>query len=146
MTKEVVIIIEGTQIGAEESPILMTASGTYHRHHDKHYIQYEEPAEDGQGCIKNMVKIGASQIEMTKKGAASSEMRFDMNNKSEITYQTPYGSLFFESQTSQITIVEEEASIEVAMEYSLYSNNDRISDNRTIIRILSSPSPSVEEV
>ncbi len=144
MTKEVSITIEGTQTGAEEVPILITASGTYHMHNNKHYIQYEEQAEDGQGCIKNMIKIGPEQIEMTKKGAASSEMTFDRNNKTEVIYRTPFGSLFFETLTSQIAMIVEENSIEVTMEYALYSNEDHISDHRTIIRIQAAPSHNEE--
>jgi uncharacterized beta-barrel protein YwiB (DUF1934 family) len=135
MTKEVSITIEGVQIGAEEAPILMTASGTYHMQNGKHYIQYEEQPEEGQGCIKNMIKISAVEVAMTKKGTANSEMNFVLNHNSQITYQTPYGNLFFEAQTSLIKVVEKDTSLEVTMEYSLFSNEDHISDHRTIIRI-----------
>lgn len=145
MTKEVSITIEGTQMGAEEDSVIITASGTYHMHSNKHYIQYEEQAEEGPGIIKNMIKIGPDQVEMTKKGDASSEMNFAINHKTEVIYRTPYGSLFFEARTSQIKVVEEENSIEVTMEYALYSNEDHISDNRTIIRIQPTLTPNVEE-
>ncbi len=140
MTKEVSIIIEGTQIGVEEEPILITASGTYHMHNDKHYIQYEELSEDGLGRSKNMIKIGAEKIEMTKRGASSSEMSFDLMHTTPVTYQTPYGSLCFQAQTSQFIVEETNHTLEVTMEYSLYSKEEHISDNRTIIRIRSSQS------
>ena len=135
MTREVSITIEGIQIGAEDSPILITAFGTYHLHNDRHYIQYEEQAEEGSGCIKNMIKIGTKQVEMTRKGAASSEMSFHLERKTEIIYRTPYGSLFFEAQTSQITVLEEENSLVITLTYSLYSKDEHISDNQTIIRV-----------
>ncbi|MDF2485809.1 MAG: hypothetical protein K0R46_1977 [Herbinix sp.] len=136
MTKEVSITIEGIQLGSEEAPIRMIASGVYHMHKDKHYIQYDEQSEDGQGSIKNMIKIGLTRIEMTKKGAGSSEMTFDLNQTTEVIYCTPYGTLVFEAKTSQITVEEKEEEIVVRLEYSLYTNEAPISDNRTTIRIL----------
>jgi len=135
MTKEVSIIIDGVQIGTEEEPIIMTASGTYHLQNDKHYIQYEEPSEDGQGTIKNRIKITPSQVEMTKKGASDSQMNFDLNHSTEIIYQTPYGNLFFEVKTNLLEVIETEKLIEVKLEYTLYSNGDLIAEHRTIIRI-----------
>ncbi|MDF2908959.1 MAG: hypothetical protein K0R34_4280 [Herbinix sp.] len=145
MTKEVSITMEGIQKGLEDSPVLTTASGSYHIRHDKQYIQFDEQAEEGQGSIKNMIKIACNQVEMTKKGAINSEMLFDLNRKTEIIYRTSYGTLFFEAQTSRITVSEEEDKIEVILEYCLFSNDELISENRTTIRILSSSSPGEEE-
>jgi uncharacterized beta-barrel protein YwiB (DUF1934 family) len=92
-----------------------------------------------------MIKIACNQVEMTKKGAINSEMLFDLNRKTEIIYRTSYGTLFFEAQTSRITVSEEEDKIEVILEYCLFSNDELISENRTTIRILSSSSPGEEE-
>ena len=52
MTKEVSIMMEGIQKGLEDEPILTIASGTYHVLRDKHYIQFEEQAEEGQGTVR----------------------------------------------------------------------------------------------
>ena len=145
MTKEVSIVMEGIQKGSEDSPVLTTASGIYHMHHDKHYIQFEEQEEEGQGIIKNMIKIALNKVEMTKKGTVNSEMVFDLDHKTEIIYRTSFGTLYFEAQTSKITINEEAEKLEVLLEYSLFSNDDSISENRTIIRITSSPSQDIEE-
>ncbi len=135
MTKEVSIIIEGVQLGSEEEPIIITASGTYHLHNDKHYIQYEEMSEEGHGSVQNRIKLSMTQVEMIKKSATNSQMSFDLNRRTEIIYQTPYGNLFFEAKTTLLTITETERLIEATLEYSLYSNDEPISDNRTIIRI-----------
>jgi uncharacterized beta-barrel protein YwiB (DUF1934 family) len=145
MTKEVSITMEGIQKELEDSPVLTTASGIYHIRHDKHYIQFDEQAEEGQGSIKNMIKISRNQVEMTKKGAINSEMVFDLNRKTDIIYRTSYGTLFFEAQTSRIAISEEEDKLEIILEYCLFSNEELISENRTIIHILSSSSPNVVE-
>ncbi len=145
MTKEVSITMEGIQKGLEDSPVLTTASGIYHIRLDKHYIQYEEQAEEEQGRINNMIKIANNRVEMTKKGAINSEMVFDLNGKTEVVYRTSYGTLYFEAQTSRITVDEEEDKLEVVLEYCLFSNDELISENCTIIRILPSPSQSAEE-
>ncbi len=145
MTKQVSIMMEGIQKGLEDSPVLTAASGIYHIRHDKHYIQFEEQAEEGQGSIKNMIKIALNQVEMTKKGAVNSEMVFDLNRKTEIIYRTSFGTLYFEAQTSRINVNEEEDKLEVVLEYCLFSNDELISENCTIIRILPSSSQSVEE-
>lgn len=135
MTKEVSITIAGVQLGTDEEPIIMTASGTYHLHNDKHYIQYEERSEEGLGSVKNLIKLSLTRVEMTKQGAAKSQMDFDLNHRTEIIYQTPYGSLYFEARTTRLVITEAESLIEVTLEYSLFSKEEHISDNRTIIRI-----------
>ncbi len=145
MTKEVSIAMEGIQKGLEDEPVLTMASGTYHMHQDKHYIQFEEQAEEGQGSIKNMIKIALNQVEMTKKGMVNSEMIFDLNRMTDIVYRTSFGNLFFKAQTSKITVNEDEDKLEVILEYCLFSNDDLISENRTIIRILPSPPQDVEE-
>lgn len=136
MTKEVSVTIEGIQLGTEEEPIISTASGTYHLHNDKHYIQYNETVEDGEGMIKSIIKISRTQIEMTKKGAITSQMTFDLCEMTEAIYQTPFGSLFFEVKTSKIQVEELPGRIEVGLEYSLSSNGELMSDNRTLIKII----------
>ena len=136
MTKEVSITMEGVQLGSEEEPIITTASGTYHLRNGKHYIQYEEKSVEGSKSVKSLIKISMTQVEITKQGAEKSQMNFDLHDMTEIIYQTPYGSLFFEAKTTQLLITEAERLIEVTLEYSLLSNKDTISDNRTIIRIM----------
>ena len=135
MTKDVTITIEGYQPGTEEDPIIQSCSGTCRLHQDKYYIQYEELMEDGEGMIRNMMKLSLSQIEMTKKGAAASQMSFDINKETAAIYQTPYGSLSFQVKTDGIQLEESENRIEAVLTYALYSGDSHISDHRTIIRI-----------
>ncbi len=146
MTKEVFITMEGIQKGLEDEPILTRASGTYHKLRDKHYIQFEEQAEEGQGGVSNRIIIVSNQVEMKKKGAVDSEMVFDLDRKTEVIYRTSYGTLFFEAQTSRVMVKEEEDKIEVILEYSLFSNDDLISENHTRIRIIPAPMQNTEKV
>ncbi|MDF2942957.1 MAG: hypothetical protein K0S01_1815 [Herbinix sp.] len=135
MTKEVSISIEGLQLGSEEDSIVMTALGTYHLYNDKHYIQYDEKPEEGEGAIKCMVKIALTKIELSKKGVNSSQMVFDLKEETIAYYQTPFGNLSFDVNTTEIIIEESPEQLQVKLEYSLSSNASLISNNQIIIKI-----------
>lgn len=135
MKKEVSITIEGLQLGTEEEPVVTTTVGTYHLYNDKHYIQYEEPTENGVGTTKTTLKIGLTKVELSKKGSASSVMTFDLNEMTQAIYQTQFGNLFFEVKTSEITVQESEEFIDVDLKYVLFTNEVYLSDNQIKLRI-----------
>ncbi len=137
MTKEVLITIEGRQLGSDEEPIISTVPGVYHYRNGKHYIQYDEPLTDTPAVSKNMIKIEPSRVVLTKKMVRISEMIFDRAGITRVDYQTPYGELVFDLQTYSILLKEEQDSLEVYMEYSLYSNSAHVSDNSILITIAS---------
>jgi uncharacterized beta-barrel protein YwiB (DUF1934 family) len=135
MKKEVSIVIEGAQLGSEEEPVIMTASGIYHLHSDRHYIQYEEKPEEGEGIIKCTVKIALTKIELSKKGANCAQMVFDLNEETVAIYQTPFGNLSFDVKTTEIILEESPDKLQVKLVYSLSSNDSHVSNNRIIIMI-----------
>jgi uncharacterized beta-barrel protein YwiB (DUF1934 family) len=140
MTKDIIVNIEGRQLDSDEMVMIFKADGVYHLQRQKHYIQYDEPTETEGAVIKNMIKISPNRIEITKKGAASSQMYFDIDQNTEAIYQTPYGNLCFQVKTSGITVEETENSILVKLEYTLYSEGSHLSDHRTVIMIQAKPS------
>lgn len=144
MTKYITVIIEGWQPDTEEAPVVLTCNGTYHLHSDKHYIQYEEVLEEGKDSIKNMIKFSPTQLEMTKKGSGDSQLFFDLEKDTQAIYRTPYGSLCFDIQTSDIKIKESEELIEVELTYSLYTEGASLSDHITAIKIM--PDHTAKEV
>jgi uncharacterized beta-barrel protein YwiB (DUF1934 family) len=135
MTKEVSIIIEGLQPGSEEEPVVTAVSGIYHLHNDRHYIQYDEKSEEGEGITKNTIKIALTKIELSKKGANSIQMIFDLNEETFAIYQTPFGSMSFDVKTTEITMDEAPDKIQVKLTYSLSSNASHISNNQIMILI-----------
>ncbi|HHV09441.1 MAG TPA: DUF1934 domain-containing protein [Clostridiales bacterium] len=137
MTKEVLIRIEGRQIGSDEEPIITTAPGVYHYRNGKHYIQYNETLLDASAVSKNMIKIEPSKVVLTKKMVRVSDMVFDRAGTTRLDYQTPYGDLSFDLQTYSILLKEGQDRLEVYMEYSLYSNSAHVSDNSILITIAS---------
>ncbi len=140
MTKDVIVTIEGRQLDSDELVMIFKADARYHLQHKKHYIQYDEPAEAEGAVIKNMIKISAERIEITKKGAASSQMYFDLSQNTEAIYQTPYGDLCFQVKTSGIFIEETESSMLVKLEYTLYSEGAHLSEHKTVIMLQAKPS------
>lgn len=140
MTKEVLVRIEGRQIGSDEEPIITTAPGVYHNTRGKHYIQYEEAIDEIAAVSKNMIKIEPSRVVLTKKRVRTSEMIFDRAGTTRLDYPTPYGDLTFDLKTYSILIKDESDQLEVYMEYSLYSNSDLVSDNSILITIASAES------
>ncbi len=135
MTKDVIVTIEGRQLDSDEMVMILKADGSYHLQHQKHFIQYEEPSESEGAVIKNLIKISPNRIEITKKGAASSQMYFDLDQNTEAIYHTPYGDLCFQVKTSQIFFEETENSILARLEYALYTEDSHLSDHRTVIMI-----------
>ncbi len=135
MTKEVFVLIEGCQSDAPEEPVVTRAQGTYHLHKEMHYISYEELPAEGEGLIKSRIKIAPTLVVITRTGAASADMSFELGRNTEAVYRTPYGELRFEVNTSRIVIKELPELLEIHLEYALYSDGVCASRNQTMIRI-----------
>lgn len=136
MTKEVWITIKGIQLSSpEEEPVIMTAAGTYHLTNGKHYIHYEEDIEGSDVKSKNTIKISERRIILMKKGIQSAEMIFDLSEPDRAVYETPYGNLSFQTETRNILLNITEDKVEIQMEYSLYTEGEKLSDNRLNIKI-----------
>ena len=64
MTKDVLISISGLQFagGENSEPVEVITSGSYYKKNGRHYILYDEVAEDTAGTPKNIIKIGDDVI------------------------------------------------------------------------------------
>lgn len=135
MTKEVFITIKGQQLGEEEDPVIMIAPGTYHFMNGKHYIHYEENIEESDDISKNTVKVSSDRIILMKKGTQYAQMIFDLKEKEHAVYQTPFGTLTFETDTKAIQVRETKDKLEIRLEYSLFTDGTKMSDNLLIMTI-----------
>lgn len=135
MTKEVSITIIGNQPGTKEEPVTMTASGIYHLTNGKHDIRYEEKSEEHEVVLKNSLKITQTKVVLTKKGAQNSLMEFDLDETTQAVYPTPYGSLALDIKTKLIVVKETSNKIEVKLEYALFTNDSKLSNNELLIII-----------
>jgi uncharacterized beta-barrel protein YwiB (DUF1934 family) len=129
MKKEIRILIEGTQRGSDEEPVVSMAEGTYHYKNGSHYIRYEEKPQDGDGMISNTIKISPAQVYVSKKGALQAQMAFDTLQPTSATYYTAYGNLSFGVRTKSIRLLEGEDRLQLKLEYSLTSDGSALSDN-----------------
>lgn len=134
MKENVSIFIEGIVKDEDESSITTNAVGEYRIFNGKHIIRYKEPENENEKGSANTIKISPGLVEMVKKGENSTRMVFDLTKDTQSFYDTPYGSLNFQINTTGINIEEKTNGIIVHMEYSLSHNNSHISDNQ--IRII----------
>lgn len=136
MIKEVWITIKGIQLGnQEEEPVITIAAGTYYLTNGRHYIHYEEDVEGSDVKSKNIIKITEKRIILVKKGVQEAQLIFDLSEPDQAIYETPYGKLSFRTETSAILLNTLEDKVEVQMEYSLYTEGEKLSDNRLNITI-----------
>lgn len=136
MNKDVIVKIEGSQSGEQES-IETKVPGVYHFTNGKHYIQYNEKLPETNVISKNTIKIAPSQVILSKKVRENSQMVFDLFEITQTTYQTPYGNLTFDIKTSSINLKEEADKIVLTMDYTLSADDSHVSDNNIVITIFS---------
>lgn len=128
MTKDVLINISGLQLDVDsEEPIEMMTTGAYYLKNGKHYILYDEIAEDNE-VIKNILKIGPKTVELTKKGGSGSHMVFEAGKENLSYYDTPFGSLLLGINTSDIQWKEQDDQMELRVNYDLTINSDHVSN------------------
>ncbi|MDF2540901.1 MAG: hypothetical protein K0S47_619 [Herbinix sp.] len=137
MTKEVLVTIEGIQLGTDDDAVKNVSEGTYHYRNGKHYIHFDEVAADGGAITKNTIKISSNQIDITKKGSYNTQMTFCINEDSATDYRTPFGNLFLGIHTTMLQVEVKVEEIKIRIHYSLEINDAYVSDNK--IRVLIEP-------
>lgn len=134
MNNKVSIYIEGIIRGKGER-ITAKANGNYRFLNGRHVILYKETNSENQTTTSNIVKISEGLVEIIKNGNGKTHMVFDLSRKTSAEYDTPYGSLRFQVNTTRIDIENKGNELIINMEYSLYSGNDRLSDNQVMMVI-----------
>ena len=127
MTKEVSIMIEGIQFGAEDDSVTTKATGEYYYRNGKHFIQYNEKPLGSDFIIKNRVKIARNQVEITKCEKQKTNMVFIRGEKTTSNYHTPYGCFVLGFKTIVLNVVEEKNDIQVKLQYALEVNGEYVS-------------------
>ena len=129
MTKEVLVHVSGVQHEVEGGePVVLVTSGTYYSKNDKHFLLYEEIDDDGM-VSKNVIKIGANEVSVIRKGISSSHMVFEEGKENLTYYDTPYGSMLMGITTSRITFCEKGSGcMELEIDYALSVDGNHMSD------------------
>lgn len=130
MTKDVLVKISGLQFAGEEDSdsVEVITTGTYYKKNGKHYVLYEEVMEGSTEVTKNVIKIGADSMEVTRKGPATVHMMFEKDKKNVSYYYTPFGNLLIGIDTKKIRVDESELDINVKVNYGLEINYEYVAD------------------
>lgn len=141
MTKDILLTISGLQFAAQEDgagePVEVITPGDYYKKNDKHYVLYDEVMEGFDGTTKNVIKIGANYLDITKKGVANVHMIFEKNKKNVTYYYTPFGSLLIGIDAKQVDIAETEENIDVTVNYDLEVNYEFLANCNITMNIKS---------
>lgn len=137
MTKDVLVTVSGVQSDIEDTPIELVTTGTYYLKNGKHYVLYEEQAQEQDHITKNTVKFYDGHFEMTKRGGANSFLVFDKGHKTSSMYNTLVGPLQIDAVTKELDIQESEDEIQVYVKYNLDINHNFISECEVYFRVQS---------
>lgn len=115
MTKDVLISISGLQFagGENSEPVEVITSGSYYKKNGRHYILYDEVAEDTAGTTKNIIKLGDEVLDITKRGETNVHMMFEKDKKNVTYYYTPYGNLLIGIDATKVQVEETEHNLSV---------------------------------
>ena len=148
MKKDVLISIEGLQVGEEDSSdkIEVITPGSYYKKNNRHFVLYDEVMEGSDKVTKNTIKFDGDFLALTKKGFTNVEMVFEKNKRNMTNYVTPYGSILVGIDADNINIVEEEDSISIDIDYALDINYEHLADCKIKMDIRSATEETLREL
>lgn len=132
MNKDILLSIQGLHFTSagdnDSSPVEVITPGQYYNKNGKHYIIYEEFAEDSSGNTRTRIKISDKQVEITKHGNASTKLLFEKGKKNLTCYNTPYGGLMFGIFTNNIQFHEAPGELSLEIDYLLEANYEPMAE------------------
>lgn len=129
MTKDVLVYVEGMQLGSsDENKVSIVTPGTYYKKKDHHFVMYEELDEDSEQVTKNILRFDGDFFEISKRGLTNVDMVFEKNKRNMSNYVTPFGSMLVGIDADQVDISEEDDSIKIKIDYALDINYEHFAD------------------
>jgi len=130
MAKDVLVSVKGTQfIDGEKDSVEVITSGTWYEKNGKQYLLYEETYEGMQVTTKNTVKITPEIVEVTKKGAISSRMVYELGKQHMSDYTTPMGLIVLGITTKDIFVEADKDKLHLELKYAMEMNGQFVSDS-----------------
>lgn len=130
MAKDVLVSVKGTQfIDGEKDSVEVITSGTWYEKNGKQYLLYEETYEGMQVTTKNTVKITPEIVEVTKKGAISSRMVYELGKQHMSDYTTPMGLIVLGITTKDIFVEADQDKLHLELKYAMEMNGQFVSDS-----------------
>ncbi|MCD7954967.1 MAG: DUF1934 domain-containing protein [Lachnospiraceae bacterium] len=150
MTKDVLISIKGLHSvrstdpsgTGEDDEVEVISPGKYYFRNGKHYIEYEEPAQEGEDgmAVKSLVTLRGRRLEVIRRGIQYSKMVFEENTKSESWYMMPAGSVLAGFDVKQMQVSVSDELIEILVDYALEFNCEPVSQCSVRIRVIAKDS------
>lgn len=131
MEKQVRITVNSLQISAvdgDRQEICEQYDGKYVETADKEYLIYEEQPEDSKHSIKTMIKMGLGEISIVKRGAINTEMSFRAGARKLANYETPYGGMTLGIRTENLSVMQNQSSTRIEIDYKLEIDYDYITE------------------
>ena len=143
MTEDILVSVKGIHAldpSEKDDEVEIFSAGKYYFKNGKHYILYEEMAEDGSGVVKSRITLRDGCMEVQKKGIFSTKMVFEKDRKNTSWYSTPFGNLMTGVEVTNMNVTEQEELIEIKVDYILEVNYERVADSRICIRVMAKDS------
>ena len=105
MTDNVIISIKGTQVSAEGGPDemeLVTAGVLNQEGEGRYTISYEESELTGLEGTTTVVRVDGPRVTLLREGSINSQMVFEEGRQHTSLYETPFGELTVDVQTSTL--------------------------------------------
>lgn len=133
MTQPISLIVESVQTDltspdGEPQTICLETQAEYVEKNGTVYILYEEEIEDSKETIQNRIKIKNETVELVKKGAVETVMRFQAGMEYASVYNTPFGAMLVDNITQLVLIEPKENGLNVVIKYKLKMNGELTTD------------------
>ena len=136
MDNKVVIRVSGLQVAEDTGDnVELIASGKHYIKNNKHYLIYDEIDEESGTKTKNKIKFNDEFAEVTRNGVISGKLLFEKGSNNQSLYSTPYGDMLVEILTKEIELRQAEDNLNLKLDYELYANNAKVSDNKIEIYV-----------
>lgn len=141
MTKDVWITVAGYHSvdGVDQEPVITESRGTYSLQGGRHYLRYTEVSPETGHASKTLVKCEDGFLEVTRKGAVDTRMRFEVGKEYTAHYNTPAGDLEIDARAHAVDVTEDTGRIVMCADYSLYSMGECLQHSRVEITVIPFP-------
>ncbi len=134
--EEVLIEIKSKQIvGDQEENVDVIARGFHTDENGEHFIEYDEFDSETDDKTSSSIRFSEGRAEVVRSGNMSGNLTFDVGEKNETTYSTPFGDLNMDIITNDIQIDEKDEQINLKIVYELYAQNEKVSDHTVDVSI-----------
>ena len=134
--EEVLIEIKSKQIvGDQEENVDVIARGFHTDENGEHFIEYDEFDSETDDKTSSSIRFSEGRAEVVRSGNMSGNLTFDVGEKNETTYSTPFGDLNMDVITNDIQIDEKDEQINLKIVYELYAQNEKVSDHTVDVSI-----------